>query len=157
MKNQQLIENLNQIAQVDIAWIDDSIFYQNNQEWLDRSAKIALKVIRTLRANRIASIYPGTQKELAEKMAVSPQQINKIAKGTENLTLETISRLEKALSIQLVELVHDYVITNVHEQIELGEVFSLKGLVNAQIAIIQEETIEWTEQQIGEYSYAMAA
>lgn len=107
MKNQELIKNLDQIAQVDTTWIDDSIFYENNQEWLDRSAKIALKVLRTLRENRMASIYPGTQKELAEKMAVSPQQINKIAKGTENLTLETISRLEKALSIQLIELVRE--------------------------------------------------
>jgi transcriptional regulator with XRE-family HTH domain len=150
MKNQQLIENLDQIAQVDTTWIDDSIFYENNQEWLDRSAKIALKVLRTLRENRMASIYPGTQKELAEKMAVSPQQINKIAKGTENLTLETINRLEKALSIQLIEIVHDYVITNV-------DAFSLKGLVNAQMAIIPQEINEWTEQQIGEYSYAMAA
>jgi ribosome-binding protein aMBF1 (putative translation factor) len=36
-------------------------------------------------------------------MKVSPQQINKIVKGQENLTLETISKLEIALNIQLID------------------------------------------------------
>nr|WP_083188164.1 helix-turn-helix transcriptional regulator [Prosthecochloris sp. CIB 2401] len=40
-----------------------------------------------------------TQKELAVSMGVSPQQVSKILKGTENLTLETISKLERALGV----------------------------------------------------------
>ncbi len=36
-------------------------------------------------------------------MNVSPQQISKIVKGQENLTLETISNLEIALGIQIIE------------------------------------------------------
>ena len=35
-------------------------------------------------------------------MNVSPQQISKIVKGQENLTLETISNLEIALGIQIM-------------------------------------------------------
>jgi len=42
---------------------------------------------------------------LADKMEVSAQYINKIVKGSENLSLETISKLENALGIQLIEVV----------------------------------------------------
>ncbi len=76
----------------------------DNRPWLRRSQTIAISVLSTLRNNRAEGKQPGTQKELAEIMEVSPQQINKIAKGQENLTLETISRLEKALGILLIEV-----------------------------------------------------
>lgn len=48
-----------------------------------------------------------TQRDLAEKMNVSPQQINKIVKGQENLTLETITNLELALGIHIIAGVTD--------------------------------------------------
>ncbi len=75
-----------------------------NKEWLERSGKIALKILRKLRENKKAQLFPSTQKELAELMQIKPQQVNKIVKGNENLTLETISRVEQALKIQLIEL-----------------------------------------------------
>ncbi len=37
-------------------------------------------------------------------MGVTPQYINKVVKGRENLSLETISKIEKALEISLVEV-----------------------------------------------------
>ena len=43
------------------------------------------------------------QKDLAEKMGCSPQYISKILKGSENLTLETISKLEDCLDLDLVK------------------------------------------------------
>ena len=46
-----------------------------------------------------------TQKSLAAKLDVSPQQVNKILKGHENLTLETISRIEEALGMELVTII----------------------------------------------------
>jgi transcriptional regulator with XRE-family HTH domain len=45
-----------------------------------------------------------SQKELAERIGVSPQQVSKIVKGNENLTLETISKLEAALGVPLIEV-----------------------------------------------------
>jgi transcriptional regulator with XRE-family HTH domain len=46
---------------------------------------------------------PGmTQKQLAELIGVSPQFISKILKGQENLTLETISKIETALGIAIL-------------------------------------------------------
>jgi transcriptional regulator with XRE-family HTH domain len=70
---------------------------QANRAWLRKSQAIAIKILSTLRTHGIS------QKELAEKMGVSPQMVNKIVKGSENLTLETISKIEVALGIHLIE------------------------------------------------------
>lgn len=43
-----------------------------------------------------------TQKELAQIMGVSPQQVNKWVKGRENYTLETLLRLNKILGMELI-------------------------------------------------------
>ena len=102
MKNQNLIERLNSIAQVDNSWQDDVIFYEKNKEWLDYSAKIAVLTLRVLRKNKEVGKFPSSQKELAEVMNVSPQQINKYVRGTENLTLETILRISNAIGNQLI-------------------------------------------------------
>lgn len=118
MKNKMLIDKLNEISHVDNSWRDDANFYRNNKEWLDRSATIAIKILSTLRHNRKENRFPTTQKDLAEIMNITPQQVNKMVKGTENLTLETISRVEKALNIQLIDI-HNEPNKVVHEEIEL--------------------------------------
>jgi len=43
-----------------------------------------------------------TQKDLAGRMGVSPQQVNKITGGQENLTLQTIIKLELILGIHII-------------------------------------------------------
>jgi transcriptional regulator with XRE-family HTH domain len=103
MKNQKLIEKLNTIAQVDNSWQNDVVFYENNKEWLNRSAKIAIKILRTLRKNNEEGKFPSSQKELAELLKISPQQVNKIVKGSENLTIETICKIENVLNIHVFE------------------------------------------------------
>ncbi|HVU55246.1 MAG TPA: helix-turn-helix transcriptional regulator [Puia sp.] len=70
---------------------------RENREWLKKSAAIAVRVLDVLKEQNLS------QKELAEKMNVSPQQISKIVKGHENLTLETITNLELALGIQIMD------------------------------------------------------
>jgi len=69
-----------------------------NKSWLKHSRKIAIKINIFLKENKIK------QKELAELLDVSPQQVSKIIKGRENLTLETISKIENVLKIQLLEV-----------------------------------------------------
>jgi DNA-binding XRE family transcriptional regulator len=103
MKNQKLIEKLNTIAQVDNSWQNEVVFYEKNKEWLNRSAKIAIKILRTLRKNSEEGKFPSTQKELAELLKISPQQVNKIVKGSENLTIETICKIENVLHIHVFE------------------------------------------------------
>lgn len=44
-----------------------------------------------------------TQKKLAEKMNCTQQYISKILKGRENLSLETLSKIENALEIQILQ------------------------------------------------------
>ena len=39
---------------------------QANEEWRERSGKIALKVLRKLRENKSKEQFPSSQKELAE-------------------------------------------------------------------------------------------
>lgn len=65
----------------------------SNRDWLRRSNRIAAKVLVTLKEQKM------TQKDLAVKMNVTPQYINKLVKGGENLTIETITKLEKILNI----------------------------------------------------------
>jgi transcriptional regulator with XRE-family HTH domain len=43
-----------------------------------------------------------TQKELAERMNCSQQYVSKILKGKENMSLDTLTKLENALDICLI-------------------------------------------------------
>lgn len=45
------------------------------------------------------------QKDLAEKMEVSPQQVNKWVKGNENFTLDTLAKLSQILGVELINVV----------------------------------------------------
>ncbi len=92
------IDKLKSIATNDSNWLSEAEDRQKNKAWLKHSQKIAIKVLRTLREKKIK------QTELASLMGVSAQQVNKIVKGKENLTLETISKLEQALEINLVSI-----------------------------------------------------
>jgi len=76
-------------------WKDKARQRKADKPWLKKSQAIAFMVLDALKYKNM------TQVQLAEKLGVSPQQINKIVKGNENLTLETISKLENALGIQL--------------------------------------------------------
>jgi transcriptional regulator with XRE-family HTH domain len=77
-------------------WLRDADFYELNKDWLDKSALIAVKILSALRSQSL------TQKDLAERIDVSPQYINKVLKGNENLSLSTICKIEKSLSISLI-------------------------------------------------------
>ncbi|WNJ17458.1 helix-turn-helix transcriptional regulator [Pontibacter sp. G13] len=73
-------------------WIKD------NRHWLRRSRAIVRIVLVGLK-NR-----GWTQKEFAERMGVSPQQVSKWLKGQENFRLETISKMEAVLEVELIEI-----------------------------------------------------
>lgn len=77
-------------------WMDKALRDELYEVWLERSADIALHILGVLQAIGMS------QKELAEKTGVSPQQVSKLLKGNENLTLETIAKLEVALGIVLI-------------------------------------------------------
>ncbi len=90
------VAKLNKLASNNSKWIEEAKERQKNRAWQVYSQKIAIKVLKAIRENNIK------QKQLAEMIGVSPQQINKIVKGKENLTLKTIAKLENALNIELI-------------------------------------------------------
>ncbi len=67
-----------------------------NRAMLRESQRIAIKVLKKL------DVLGWSQKLLAEKLGVSPQQVNKIVSGKENLTIETQIRLQEALDIPIL-------------------------------------------------------
>jgi ribosome-binding protein aMBF1 (putative translation factor) len=77
-------------------WKQNAEWRSVNKNWLRRSAFVALKVLEALRAQGLRQI------DLAEKLNVSPQQVSKIMQGNENLTLETLDKLERVLGISLL-------------------------------------------------------
>ncbi len=50
-----------------------------------------------------------TQVELAKRMGCTQQYVSNLLKGSSNMTLETIARLENALSIDLIKSAFTYV------------------------------------------------
>jgi len=88
----------------DNTWIERAKYRKENKVWLDISFAIAVKIMSALKANKTANIFPKTQKELAKAMLCSPQYVNKLLKGTENLQLETITNIEQILNIDLIQV-----------------------------------------------------
>lgn len=74
-------------------------YYRANKKWINQSSKVAINVLEALKEKGLS------QKDLAQKMNVSAQQVNKILRGQQNLTLETISKLETTLEISLIEII----------------------------------------------------
>ena len=66
------------------------------REMLIHSQQIAMMVLQKLKD------LQWTQKELAFKLGVSPQQVSKIVSGKENMTLETIVKLQQVLNISIL-------------------------------------------------------
>lgn len=82
-----------------------------NRAMLRESQKIALKVLTKL------DELGWTQKELADKMEVRPQQITKIISGKENLTIDTQVKLQNVLDIPILASYYEQKINNVQEKI----------------------------------------
>ncbi|MEN8914070.1 MAG: helix-turn-helix transcriptional regulator [Polaribacter sp.] len=67
-----------------------------NRLMLKESRKIALSVL--LKLDELG----WSQKDLADKMGVSKQQVNKIVKGKENLTLQTMISIQDILRLPIL-------------------------------------------------------
>ena len=78
-------------------YLQNAKFRIENKKWLSYSSNIALRVLAALEESE-----EMTQKSLAEKVGVSPQYINKVLKGQENLSLQTIAKLSEALNMELI-------------------------------------------------------
>lgn len=77
-------------------WREEAEYRIANKSWLRYSQKIAMQMLDKMEQMKI------TQKQLAERMNCSQQYISKILKGKENLSLETLTKIENALDIQIL-------------------------------------------------------
>lgn len=77
-------------------WREEAEWRRENASWLRHSQQIAVKVLLKMKELHL------TQKALAERMNCTQQYVSKILKGKENLSLDTMARLEDALEINLV-------------------------------------------------------
>lgn len=98
-----------------------------NRQMLRQSQKIAIKVLMKL------DELGWSQKTLAEKMGVSPQQISKIVSGKENLTLETQEKLQRILDVAIL--------ASYYENKEIQKVKSSKNYSAVQIYVVTKNNL----------------
>lgn len=80
-------------------WKERKDYKPENRGRLRKSMSVALRILDILDERGLS------QQDLANKLGVKRQQVNKILKGQENLTFETIDKLERVLGIELVQVV----------------------------------------------------
>lgn len=78
-------------------WSMKAKFMLENKKWLDYSAQIALRIDSIIEENKELN-----QATLAKSLKMSPQQISRILRGDQNLTLKTISKLSDVLGFELI-------------------------------------------------------
>ena len=65
--------------------------------WLPYSRKIAIRTAMAMKRQNI------TRSDVASRMGCSPQYVSRLLKGEENLSLETICKLENALNVPILQ------------------------------------------------------
>ncbi len=78
-------------------WRENAEWRMENKSWLRYSQRIAMMMLDRMEELGL------TQKSLAVKMGCSQQYISRVLKGTENLSIETISKIEFALELEILE------------------------------------------------------
>lgn len=78
-------------------WRENAQWRLNNKGWLRYSQRIAMMMLDKMEELGLS------QKSVAQRMGCSQQYISKVLKGTENLSIETISKIEEALDLHILE------------------------------------------------------
>lgn len=78
-------------------WKEKAEWRLQNKSWLHHSQRIAMKMLEKMDELGL------TQKQLAEQMGCSQQYVSKVLKGRENLSLESISKIEDCLNISILQ------------------------------------------------------
>lgn len=77
-------------------WRENAEWRIKNRAWLRHSQHIAMMML-----DKMEELHMP-QKQLAELMGCSQQYVSKVLKGQENLSLETISKIENCLNLQIM-------------------------------------------------------
>lgn len=77
-------------------WREAAEWRRKNENWLKYSRVITIKTMQAMDKQSV------TQSILAKRMGCSQQYVSNLLKGSSNMTLETIARIETALNIDLI-------------------------------------------------------
>lgn len=77
-------------------WREKAEWRIANKTWLRYSQRIAMMMLDRMEQLGL------TQKSLASRMGCTQQYVSKILKGSENLSIETISKIESALEFNIL-------------------------------------------------------
>ena len=77
-------------------WRENAEWRRKNRAWLRHSQHIAMMMLDKMEELHLS------QKQLSELMGCSQQYVSKVLKGQENLSLETISKIEACLDLQIM-------------------------------------------------------
>ena len=78
-------------------WREKTEWRRENRDWIRHSQEIALAMLNKMDELKMS------QTALAKQLGCSQQYVSKLLKGGENLSLETISKIEKALTITIIQ------------------------------------------------------
>lgn len=143
----------------DSGWFAKAKWRQENEDWLDVSFNIAIKVASTLSANKKTGAFPKSQVELADAMECSAQYVNKLLKGQENLQIETICKIGRILGITLIEVPKAVITQNSPYQaltLWLGDL-NIKSPATTTITTTSFSEIIAEVKTKGELNYELAA
>ncbi len=146
------IGKFNQLVSGESKWLEQARKRKENAGWLSLSQNIAVKVLKTLRTRQMK------QTELAQLMQVSPQQVSKILQGKENLTLESISKLEHILDVKLVTVADE--VSEIRHQIQFRKelvyltVYSNKTELQPMRQTIKMNKVLYTESYCNQPQYS---
>lgn len=133
-------------------WLEKAKNRQKNEAWLHVSFKIALKILRILRERNM------TQKDLAVSLQVTPQYVNKILKGQENLSLDTILKLNHVLGTNLLTALAQFDTTIEGNTIRVGKItlnynsYASAHIFSAKTEYKTETTIHTLYETLATYS-----
>ena len=77
-------------------WREEAEARRANKPWLRFSQQVAMAMLDRMEQLGL------TQKKLAELMGCSQQYVSKVLKGMENLSMETIFKIEDALQLHIL-------------------------------------------------------
>ncbi|MCR4565362.1 MAG: helix-turn-helix transcriptional regulator [Bacteroidales bacterium] len=78
-------------------WREDAQWRRDNEFWLKYARVITLRVLMSMEEQCV------TQAELAKRLGCTQQYVSNLLKGSSNMTIETIARLENALHLDILQ------------------------------------------------------
>lgn len=76
-------------------WREEAEWRLANKAWLRRSQVVAMKILDRMEEMK------WTQQKVAEMLGCSQQYVSRIVKGSENLSLEMLSKIEDVLGVEV--------------------------------------------------------